>query len=474
MKKIIALLLVVAMTAAASVAGTIAYLQDTDSDVNVMTVGNVYIEQIEQERDANGDLVPFAQGKPAFPVVGEIKWDDTKVDVNGTKYLVFDDGLKNVIDKIVTVKNTGRSDAYVRTIVAIEAPNYDPDDLIHVNVNDDGVSNTNWAPVDLDGIKYVYSVFTYDAALKGKETSVPSMMQVFLDSEADNTYCEAFGDTWEILVLSQAVQTAGFDKADDAFVAAFGEADANNVANWFGGMANIVSVSDDAELEDAIANGSTTIVLEGGTFHMPAAAKGKTLTFIGTNDSVVEVVPGGQGEANGQLDYNLDGSTVTFNNVTIKTNNQTYAGYARLTATYNNCVMENCYCLNGDSEFNSCTFNVSGNQYNLWTWGAPNATFNNCTFNSDGKAVLLYGTANTNLTVNNCTFNDKGGLTSKKAAIEIGNDYNKSYTLTVNDTTVNGYEINDEGINTGSTLWANKNSMGKDKLNVVVDGVDVY
>jgi hypothetical protein len=102
------------------------------------------------------------------------------------------------------------------------------------------------------------------------------------------------------------------------------------------------------------------------------------------------------------------------------------------------------------------------------------ATFNGCTFNSDGKAMLLYGTANTKLTLNDCVFNDNGGLTDLKAAVEIGNDYNKSYELIVNNTTVNGYEINDKGINTGTTLWANKNSMGTDKLNVVVDGVDVY
>ena len=92
----------------------------------------------------------------------------------------------------------------------------------------------------------------------------------------------------------------------------------------------------------------------------------------------------------------------------------------------------------------------------------------------DGKALLLYGQANTKLTVEGCTFNDNGGLTDLKAAIEIGNDYNKSYELIVNDTVVNGYEINDKGINTGTTLWANKNSMPQDKLNVVVDGVDVY
>lgn len=78
------------------------------------------------------------------------------------------------------------------------------------------------------------------------------------------------------------------------------------------------------------------------------------------------------------------------------------------------------------------------------------------------------------MTINNCVSNDNGGLTDLKAAIEIGNDYNKSYELIVSNTVVNGYEINDKGINTGSTLWANKNSMGTDKLNVVVDGVDVY
>jgi hypothetical protein len=46
--------------------------------------------------------------------------------------------------------------------------------------------------------------------------------------------------------------------------------------------------------------------------------------------------------------------------------------------------------------------------------------------------------------------------------------------IIVSDCTVNGYAINTSGINTGTTLWANKNSMGTDKLNVVVDGVDVY
>lgn len=170
----------------------------------------------------------------------------------------------------------------------------------------------------------------------------------------------------------------------------------------------------------------------------------------------------------------MDGSTVEFQNISITTDNNTYTGYARCKATFKNCIINNSLTLYDNCTFEGCTFNVSGDQYNIWTWGAPVATFTNCVFNSDGKAMLLYGQANTHLTINDCVFNDSGVLPDLKAAIEIGNDYNTSYNLVVNNTVVNGYEINDKGINTGTTLWANKNSMGQDKLNVVVDGVDVY
>ena len=43
MKKTIALLLTVALTAAVAIGGTLAYLSDEDEDVNVMTLGNVFI-----------------------------------------------------------------------------------------------------------------------------------------------------------------------------------------------------------------------------------------------------------------------------------------------------------------------------------------------------------------------------------------------------------------------------------------------
>lgn len=50
MKKVIAWLLVLALTATISIGATLAYLTDTEEDVNVMTLGKVKIEQLEYER----------------------------------------------------------------------------------------------------------------------------------------------------------------------------------------------------------------------------------------------------------------------------------------------------------------------------------------------------------------------------------------------------------------------------------------
>ena len=240
------------------------------------------------------------------------------------------------------------------------------------------------------------------------------------------------------------------------------------------GSNDVIAVNSSEELAKATIEDNATIYLGVGTYIIPDQAKEKTLSFIGLGkpeDTKIATQDDGSYEG---CDYSLDGATVTFENISINTNSETYTGYARCTGTYKNCIINGTYTLYGNSTFENCTFNVSGDVYNIWTWGAPNATFDGCTFYSDGKAMLLYGAENTKLTINNCTFNDNGGLDVKKAAIEIGDDYGSSYELIVNKTVVNGFAINDEGINTGTTLWANKDSMGKDKLNVVVDGEDVY
>ncbi len=110
------------------------------------------------------------------------------------------------------------------------------------------------------------------------------------------------------------------------------------------------------------------------------------------------------------------------------------------------------------------------NQYSIWTWGGTEVKFEGCTFNTNGKAILLYGNGPTDLIVSNCTFNDRNNGSAGKAAIEIGNDYNATYSLTTTNCTVNGFA---DGKNTGSKLWANKNSMNAEHLSVTIDGEKV-
>ena len=272
--------------------------------------------------------------------------------------------------------------------------------------------------------------------------------------------------------------TNGYDSEAITTVGALGGRDVNNENKPYdGAFASAVTkkvvynVSSNEELAAAIAD-NATIYLTPGTYIIPDVAQGKTLTFIGTgNPGDTKIATQDDGSYEG-CDYSLDGATVTFENITINTDSETYTGYARCKGTYKNCVINGTYTLYGDSKFENCIFNVSGDVYNIWTWGAPEATFDRCTFNSDGKAMLLYGGENTILTINNCTFNDYGVVDLKKAAIEIGDDYGSSYELIVNNTVVNGFAINEEGIKTNTTLWANKNSMPKDRLSVTVDGVE--
>ena len=242
-----------------------------------------------------------------------------------------------------------------------------------------------------------------------------------------------------------------------------------------GNETTVPVVRSTADMNKALAENDSTIVLTEGTYTVGAAA-GKTVTLVGNENTKVDVTSG--------LTY-VRGANVTFEGLTIQSAPEG-AGYTNgladaQSSVFNNCIIDGTLGLDYSCEFNNCEFNIEGNYYNVWTWGAGTAKFNGCTFNSDGKALLVYanvldnGTNCQTVEINNCVFNDNGDDTvTGKAAIEIGDDYNKSYNLIINNTTVNGYAINNDGINTGTTLWANKNSLGTDELNVIVNGVDVY
>lgn len=223
-----------------------------------------------------------------------------------------------------------------------------------------------------------------------------------------------------------------------------------------------------AALANVTSGQAVKITLAEGTYALPSAAKGKVLTFVGTGDAANTII-----ECKNDGYDNLNGSKVTFENLTIETDNETYRGFIHVSgATYKNCIIKNQLTLYSDGDpllFDNCTFHASGNNYNVWTWGTS-ATFKDCTFDCDGKAMLVYGGGTSEVTFTNCIFNDFGGQNGK-AAIETGNDYDATYTININNCKVNGFDVNSVS---GSNVWGNKNSMAADKLNVIIDNVDVY
>ena len=224
----------------------------------------------------------------------------------------------------------------------------------------------------------------------------------------------------------------------------------------------------DKKVNISIASGQT-ITLDNGIAN--EGDKSRDITFSGDGSQTVDAITNTVSAEGGQLNYQR-GSSFTFENLTIQAGEGNFDGIVCNELTFKDCTIKGKLTLFGKATFINCVFdNTMANQYSIWTWGGTDVTFEGCTFNTNGKAILLYGGADgknpTNLVVNNCIFNDRNNGSAGKAAIEIGNDYNATYTLTVKNATVNGFA---DGKNTGSKLWANKNSMDAAHLTVTIDG----
>ncbi len=262
MKKFLLMALAMVTVAALAITGTIAYLTWEDSDVNVMTTSNVSIEQNEQDRYGND----FVQGQPLLPYVTLGTTEKETVTVNGYEIQMrTKESVGNYMDKIVTVTNTGKTDAYVRTLIAIPAALENEDtskNIIHWNVISDSDTNPNngwmwdidnekewgapvYATIEIEGVKYNVYVATNKNVIKAGESTAPSLVGIYLDSKVDfdgdkYTYDGQpidydFSNGVAILVMSQAVQAGGFANAKTALDTGFGKV-ADKAEEWFGGV----------------------------------------------------------------------------------------------------------------------------------------------------------------------------------------------------------------------------------------------
>jgi len=270
-KKILALCLVVVLAVTAVTGATLAYFTDTDAAKNVMTTGNVDIKQLEEQRYYNEDgsfntLGDFEDNKKLYPVTGYDKEEGTYMETWGTEYMFKN--TQNHVDKVVSVTNVGSEDAYVRTLFAFEMLNIDgkwvdPIDAFETHalyltvkgsqLNPNGISwpkNSNdgygsltygsgsdYCHVMIGDKLYVVGEYYYgtDSKLAPEERSHASLLQVALEETVTNEQAAYFQD-YEILVLSQAAQTAGFADAKTALNTAFGDltkVDATTLQKWF-------------------------------------------------------------------------------------------------------------------------------------------------------------------------------------------------------------------------------------------------
>lgn len=263
-KKILSLAMAVCLVAVAVTGFTLAYFTDEDSAVNTMVSGSVKIEQNETDGDGNA----FKQGQKLIPAVfyekETIDEEEIWVSYNGKtpdcdakseKYDVdvWENSVKNVIDKFVTVTNTGSEDAYVRTLFLLRDDEFGENndclsdfEYIRLNFNTDKDEFENIhilmnsgakVRVTVDGVKYCIWVATYKNALGAGKTTVPSLCQLYLTPTATQDWYDGLNGTdYKILALSQAVQAKGFDDATTALDIAFGEVTPENVTEWFSNL----------------------------------------------------------------------------------------------------------------------------------------------------------------------------------------------------------------------------------------------
>lgn len=233
----------------------------------------------------------------------------------------------------------------------------------------------------------------------------------------------------------------------------------------------------DAAIETAAGQSSTIVLASNSTVTLDNNAlneKNANFTIIGDGTQTFDVITKATNAEGGMLNYQR-GSSFTFKNMSIKAGEGNFDGVVCDELVYENCTITGKLTLYGKATFVNCVFeNTMADQYSIWTWGGTDVKFDKCTFNTNGKAILLYGQATeakpTNLIVTNCTLNDRKNGAAGKAAIEIGNDYNATYNLTISDCVINGFA---EGKNTGSKMWANKNSMDAAHLSVTIDRVKI-
>jgi len=185
----------------------------------------ISVTQMDWENYTSSKLKEFTQRQeimPAYYSEQTVKYDENNL---------IDSSVKNVIDKFIYVENTGNTDVYYRTIIAIECPEGFDISLVHLNTNNS--NKFSWQDIGyktINGNRYYVKTATYLDKLNQNEVSVPSLLQVFLDPNIQNEDIDLIGDEFEILVKTQAIEADNGVNPLDALNSTLGNIE--NINPW--------------------------------------------------------------------------------------------------------------------------------------------------------------------------------------------------------------------------------------------------
>ena len=255
MKKVIAIVLLVALVSAISIGATLAYLTDRDSEVNVFTIGDVTID-LKEEFEQNSTLIPGVkiEKKPTITTTGKNDawvWLTFAIPAAlDTNTPGSDSGsINNVIhwnfraattEGYVTESKVQQAikDGFL-TDATLTADKILSENMTWDVMNSIGVGK-NVFQQEIEGVLCNVYVLLYNKALKPNETTLPNIEQVYLDANIDiapngdwyhvengiaqkldwNSFnSDGTPNNPKIYVSAYAMQTDGFATVDEAYAA---------------------------------------------------------------------------------------------------------------------------------------------------------------------------------------------------------------------------------------------------------------
>ncbi len=229
-KKIVSLLLIVALLATAVIGGTLAYFTDTESATNTFTVGSVDIQLLESQYYTNVDTASDEDIRNSAENYDAYLAEQGKNVVPGREF-----------NKSIYIDNTGNNAAYVRVRMFVTRNQFNSFWFYENNtaLNNGELTKAIVAHyadgstlpmADIDAVKAdgnwvkLEYIYTYTEALVAGDLTDISPVWKYKMKDLDNEDVHNFTeDDLKIEVYADAIQAEGFESAEAAFAAFVGQ-----------------------------------------------------------------------------------------------------------------------------------------------------------------------------------------------------------------------------------------------------------